>query len=114
MSSHTYGHNMPTFLDQPSTEELNLTDIFTALAEPLRREAVVKMALLEEGTERSCASFGFPVAKSSLTHHFRVLREAGLITQLDYGNRRASILRVQDLNLRFPHLLPLLISSAEK
>ncbi|HHG2062316.1 TPA: ArsR/SmtB family transcription factor [Klebsiella pneumoniae] len=102
---------MPQKLPEPAKEQLSLNDIFSALADPLRREVISRLALLEEGTERSCASFGFPVAKASLTHHFRVLREAGLISQFDYGNRRASVLRMRELNERFPELLPLLVNS---
>lgn len=54
-------------------------------------------------------SFGFPVAKASLTHHFKILREAGLISQIDYGNRRACSLRRDDIEARFPGLLALLM-----
>ncbi|MFF7886677.1 winged helix-turn-helix domain-containing protein [Streptomyces sp. NPDC020794] len=45
-----------------------------------------------EGIERTCASFALNVSKSTLTHYFRVLREAGLIRQIDYGNSRKVIL----------------------
>jgi hypothetical protein len=42
-----------------------------------------------------------------MTHHFRVLREAGLIRQVDYGNSRKVTLRREDLQKRFPGLLDL-------
>ncbi|XGI78499.1 ArsR family transcriptional regulator [Enterobacter hormaechei] len=100
-------------LPQPTIDEMSLSTIMTALAEPLRMAATVRMSYLPEGTERSCSSFGFPVAKASLTHHFRVMREAGLISQIDYGNRRASMLRISDLNARFPGLLALLRAEAD-
>ncbi|NIG46441.1 helix-turn-helix transcriptional regulator [Enterobacter sp. Acro-832] len=102
---------MSAKLPEPTPDQLNLNEIFSALSDPLRREVISRLALLEEGTERSCASFGFPVAKASLTHHFRVLREAGLISQFDYGNRRASVLRIQELSEKFPELLPLLVNN---
>ena len=50
--------------------------------------------------ERTCASFGLPVSKATLTHHFRVLREAGLIRQVDRGNSRAAKLRREELDRR--------------
>lgn len=104
------GNAMPETLPAPSVDDLELGPVLAALADPLRREAVAKLALLPAGAERGCAAFGFPVAKASLTHHFRVLREAGLIHQIDYGNRRASCLRRADIDDRFPGLLDMLRS----
>ncbi|UAK23130.1 ArsR/SmtB family transcription factor [Sphingomonas nostoxanthinifaciens] len=101
---------MPEILPAPSVDQIDLGAVLAALADPLRREAVAKLALLPDGAERGCSAFGFPVAKASLTHHFRVLREAGLIHQVDYGNRRASRLRHDDIDGRFPGLLDLLRS----
>ncbi|MFB4390422.1 MULTISPECIES: ArsR/SmtB family transcription factor [unclassified Pseudomonas] len=101
---------MSELLPQPTRAEITLDGIFRALAEPLRRTAIAVLATMPDGTERSCASFGFPVAKASLTHHFKVLREVGLISQIDYGNRRASILRREDIDERFPGLLQLLVN----
>ncbi|HWU02126.1 MAG TPA: helix-turn-helix domain-containing protein [Novosphingobium sp.] len=95
-------------LPQPDRERIELGDVLAALADPLRREVVARLAAAPEGTERTCVSFGFPLAKASLTHHFRILREAGLIAQTDYGNRRMSSLRRADIDARFPGLLALL------
>ncbi len=61
-----------------------------------------------EGTTRTCWSFRLPVAKSTVTHHFKVLREAGLVLTVDRGNRREVELRRDDLNRRFPGLLELI------
>jgi len=102
-----------TLLPAPPVDEIALGSVFTALADPLRREVIARLALLEDGAERNCSAFGFPVAKASLTHHFRVLREAGLIHQVDYGNRRTSSLRRADLEARFPGLLALLRAELE-
>jgi len=105
---------MPELLDQPSRDELDLSVVFSALSDPLRRTAVATLATLPDGSERNCSSFGFPVAKASLTHHFKVLRVAGLISQVDYGNRRASSLRKDDIEARFPGLLAMLIAEFEQ
>jgi DNA-binding transcriptional ArsR family regulator len=101
-------------LPEPHRDEIELSQVFAALAEPMRCEVIAVLAALEAGTERSCASFGLPVAKASLTHHFKVLREAGLITQFDYGNRRGTVLRRDDIDDRFPGLLQLLVAEASK
>ncbi|WP_318834881.1 ArsR/SmtB family transcription factor [Burkholderia cepacia] len=105
---------MQTPLPQPSRDEIDIGAIFVALADPLRRRAVAILATLPDGEERSCSSFGFPVAKASLTHHFKVLREVGLIKQVDYGNRRCSTLRRHDIEERFPGLLSILVKELER
>ncbi|RQS26898.1 MULTISPECIES: helix-turn-helix transcriptional regulator [unclassified Burkholderia] len=105
---------MSTQLPQPARDDIDLGAVFAALTDPLRRKAIAVLATLPDGEERSCASFGFSVAKASLTHHFKVLREVGLIGQVDYGNRRCSILRRADIDARFPGLLALLVSELSK
>lgn len=105
---------MSELLPQPARDEIDLSVVFSTLSDPLRRTAIAILATLPDCTERNCASFGFPVAKASLTHHFKILREAGLISQIDYGNRRASSLRRDDIESRFPGLLALLIEELER
>lgn len=105
---------MPAILPQPTRDEIDLSVVFSTLSDPLRRTVIAILATLPDCTERNCASFGFPVAKASLTHHFKILREAGLISQIDYGNRRASSLRRDDIDARFPGLLALLMEELER
>lgn len=61
------------------------TDLFTALADPTRREI---LALLREG-DLSAGEIAerFPLAKSTLSGHFSVLREAGLVVSERQGTR---------------------------
>jgi DNA-binding transcriptional ArsR family regulator len=59
-------------------------------------------------------SFGVEVSKSTMTHHFRILREAGLIIQYNHGNHAELTLRKADLEARFPGLLDLVASSEEQ
>ncbi|QRM57047.1 helix-turn-helix transcriptional regulator [Sinorhizobium sp. BG8] len=105
---------MPELLPQPARDEIDLSVVFSTLSDPLRRTAIAILATLPDSTERNCVSFGFPVAKASLTHHFKILREAGLISQIDYGNRRASSLRREDIEARFPGLLALLVEELKQ
>jgi len=86
---------------------MRFAEVLTALADPLRRRVVAALAAEPEGTERHCTSFGLPVTKATLTHHFKVLREAGLIRQIDRGNSRMAQLRFADMEARFPGLLAL-------
>jgi DNA-binding transcriptional ArsR family regulator len=86
----------------PPAETLDLLDVLHALADPTRMTIV---ATLLSDPERACGTFPVEVAASTLSHHFRVLREAGLIRQRDDGNRRWTSLRAADLEKRFPGLV---------
>lgn len=91
-------------LPHPATEDIDLSAVLAALADPMRRRVVLELAQ-DPDIERLCASFELPVAKSTRTHHWRVLREAGLVWQRDAGNRLMMRLRQDDLRQRFPGLL---------
>jgi DNA-binding transcriptional ArsR family regulator len=58
-----------------------------------------------------CGGFGLPITKSTATHHFRVLREAGVIEQCTDGTARLSSLRREDLDERFPGLLDAILGA---
>ncbi|MGI5144763.1 MULTISPECIES: ArsR/SmtB family transcription factor [unclassified Streptomyces] len=98
---------MPDIEGHPAIHEMDIGSIFAALADPHRRTVIEQLCAEEDHVERTCASFGLRVSKSTLTHHFRILREAGLIRQIDYGNSRKVMLRRRELEHRFPGLLPL-------
>ncbi|MFB7257047.1 ArsR/SmtB family transcription factor [Streptomyces nojiriensis] len=99
---------MPDEDGHPSPEEMSLSAVLNALSDPLRYAVVSELLGEPAGAERTCASFDLPVSKSTTTHHFRILREAGLVRQVDRGNSRAATLRRADLDLRFPGLLDLI------
>ncbi|MGW6839750.1 ArsR/SmtB family transcription factor [Streptomyces sp. NPDC054958] len=103
---------MPDEDGHPSPQEMSLQVVLTALADPLRYAVVSELLREPAGTERTCASFDLPVSKSTTTHHFRVLREAGLVRQVDRGNSRAATLRRADLDSRFPGLLDLIAAES--
>ena len=73
-----------------------------ALSDPMRLRIVGELA---SGEERTCKSFDLPIVKSTCTHHFKVLREAGVIRQRIAGTTRINSLRRDDLDSRFPGLL---------
>ncbi|MBB5781948.1 ArsR/SmtB family transcription factor [Nonomuraea jabiensis] len=85
-----------------------MLDILHALADPTRMTIV---RTLRADLARACGTFPVDVAPSTLTHHFRVLREAGVIHQREDGNRRWTTLRVEDLDARFPSLLDAIINA---
>ncbi|MFD0484803.1 ArsR/SmtB family transcription factor [Kineococcus sp. GCM10028916] len=89
----------------PTRDEIEIGPVLSALSDPNRRQVVRDLFEEPEGTERTCTSFNLPVTKATSTHHFRVLREAGLTYDLSYGNRRGVSLRRADIEARFPGLL---------
>lgn len=98
---------LPQPLEEPAVEELRLEVILGALADPLRLTVVHKLLQESDAYDHPCGWFGFARPKSSLTHHFKALREAGIIRQRQYGLERRSRLRREDLDARFPGLLDL-------
>jgi DNA-binding transcriptional ArsR family regulator len=94
----------------PSREELQIADVLHALSDPQRLSIVRRLA--EEPEPRRCGSFDLQVTKSTLTHHFRVLREAGVIEQREEGTARLNSLRRDDLDARFPGLLDAVLAAA--
>ncbi|MGC7099262.1 ArsR/SmtB family transcription factor [Amycolatopsis lurida] len=98
-----------TPLTHPEIDEVVLDDVLQALADPTRRR-IVRM-LLEDG-DRACGTFGLKVAPSTLSHHFRSLRKAGLIRQEDVGRQRMNTLRLDELEQRFPGLVSRILDAA--
>lgn len=106
MSPHT-----TESITHPSTEQLELGAVLHALSDPVRLRIVAKLAHSEG--DHTCGSFALPVTKSTCTHHFKVLREAGVIQQRAQGTTRLNRLRRQDLEARFPGLLDCVLKAAE-
>ncbi|HXD58403.1 MAG TPA: helix-turn-helix transcriptional regulator [Thermoleophilaceae bacterium] len=96
-------------LPQPQVGELDLVSVLHALSDPIRLEIVRELAHAGDG--RPCGSFDVPVTKSTLTHHFRVLREAGMLAQRHDGTTKLCTLRAGDLEMRFPGLLDAVLSA---
>ncbi|WP_433364347.1 ArsR/SmtB family transcription factor [Actinoplanes sp. CA-142083] len=95
-------------LIHPDKSDLSLVAVLHALADPTRLTIV---RTLRADPERPCGTFPVTVAPSTLSHHFRVLREAGVIRQRDEGNRRWTTLRLPDLDARFPGLIDTVLAS---
>jgi DNA-binding transcriptional ArsR family regulator len=96
-------------LPHPARDELELSAVLHALSDPQRLHVV--RVLAETAAPRRCGSFGLSVTKSTATHHFRVLREAGVIEQCEEGTARLNSLRREDLDERFPGLLDAILES---
>ncbi|MFI6291107.1 ArsR/SmtB family transcription factor [Nonomuraea sp. NPDC050790] len=90
----------------PDTFELQ--QVLEALVDPVRRSIVTQLDA--GGQDIACGGFDIPVSKSTATHHFNVLREAGLIRQYYVGTSRMNTLRRAELDAAFPGLIDALIS----
>ena len=99
----------PAPLTHPKRDEIELGAVLHALSDPVRRQIVV--ALAGADGEPSCGSIDVPVTKSTCTHHFKVLREAGVIHQRQDGVARLNSVRRDDLEARFPGLLKTILAA---
>ena len=98
----------------PARDEITLAGVLGALADPMRLRIV--KSLLERKDCMSCtAAAPCPeMAKSTLSNHFRVLREAGLIQTSKKGVEHRNVVREADINARFPKLLKTILSFPEQ
>lgn len=93
----------------PEREQIQLANILAALGNPLRLRI---MRVMADGGEYACGAIVEGVPKSNLTHHYRVLRDAGIIWQRPSGRETLQSLRREDLDARYPGLLDSLLDAA--
>jgi len=87
----------------PAREELSLVEVLQALSDPVRLQMVRKLDQADGAL--ACVDLLLPVSKSTGSHHFKVLREAGVVRCREEGTRRYYTLRREDLDVRFPGLI---------
>ncbi|WP_416968771.1 ArsR/SmtB family transcription factor [Streptomyces sp. 4F14] len=92
-------------------DDVSTLTALSAVADPVRITLLRELADSPVWT-RSCGSFDVPVGKAALSHHFAVLRGAGLVEQRDEGPRRVNRLRREEFEARFPGLLDLVLRDA--
>lgn len=88
---------------------MDLTRVLYALSDPVRLDIVRTLADCGEAT---CAQLDGGRPKSSMSHHFRVLREAGIVFTRTAGTSHVNELRAADLEARFPGLLNSVLNAA--
>lgn len=97
-------------LHHPALEDISLSAVLYALSDNYRLEIVRRLAV---GGEQTCGALALPVAKSTLSHHFKVLRESGVIYSRTEGRECFNSLRQADLESRFPGLLAAVLQASE-
>lgn len=97
-------------LAHPGLAEIRLEAVLHALSDPIRLSIVRDLAATPD--ELACSYFDLPVTKSTTTHHFRVLREAGVVRQTYRGTAKMNGLRSGELEDLFPGLLDSVLAAA--
>ena len=92
----------------PTREELELTSVLAALSDPVR--ITIVRALAAQG-EMACGTLELEVSNATRSHHFRVLREAGITQTRPEGTHRYVSLRRDCLDERFPGLLDVVLAA---
>lgn len=94
----------------PQAEDITLANVLHALSDPVRLSIV--QCLASNDNAKTCSSFDVPVHKSTMSHHTRVLREAGIIHIRTEGATSLISLRRADLEARLPGLLKAVLQAA--
>ena len=94
----------------PPMETVELVDVLRALSDPTRLRMV---QVLADGDphSKSAPDWGFDLQKSTLAHHFRTLREAGITRTIVDGRNHSIQLRRAELDAKFPGLIDALVAS---
>ena len=100
-------------LTHPSIDDITVESILHALSDPVRAAIYAQLAFAEKG--HTCSAFlqvdNRCIPKSTLSQHFRALREAGLIRSERRGVEMINTTRCGEIEQRFPGLLPAILSA---
>lgn len=97
-------------IKHPHIEQVELTDIMYALADPTRLEIVVLLA--KTGRKMTCGELDLNRPKSSMSHHFKILRSAGLVETIVEGTEHMNSLRLAEIEQKFPGVLTAVIKAS--
>ncbi len=99
-------------IQHPEPDRISLPDVLYALGDPVRLEIVRRLAAGgEQPCACVCAGVDAKIAKSTMSHHFRILRAAGVIFTRKEGTQLLNSLRQEDLERLFPGLLAVVVGS---
>jgi DNA-binding transcriptional ArsR family regulator len=96
-------------IHHPHPQDITLSGVLYALGDPVRLEIVRRLATTGE---LSCSDLDLAVAKSTLSHHFKILREAGVLYCRKQGTQHMNSLRRKDLDQAFPGLLDVILQDS--
>lgn len=94
----------------PDIQQITLSGVLYALGDPVRLAVVRQLAVKGE---QNCCDFEFAIARSTMSHHFKILRESGVILSRKLGTQHLNSLRQQELDELFPGLLAAVLHSPD-
>ena len=104
-------HMRPLF--HPSIEEVTVEAILHALSDPVR--VAMYADIVAQECPQSCSNFLMirdkAIPKSTLSQHFKILREAGLIRSERHGVELQNVSRCTELEGRFPGLINAIVAA---
>jgi DNA-binding transcriptional ArsR family regulator len=106
------GDEAPAVLPEPpAAEDIRLTDVLQAMSDPSR---LTILRVIADGAWHSCGTetWGLELQKSTLSHHYKILRQAGLIEFRMRGRNKDTRLRRSVIESRFPGLLDGVLTAA--
>jgi len=100
-------------LFHPSIEEVTVEGILHALSDPIR--VAMYADIVAQECPQSCSNFltvsDKAIPKSTLSQHFKILRDAGLIRSERHGVEMHNISRCTELEQRFPGLIRAIVNA---
>jgi DNA-binding transcriptional ArsR family regulator len=100
-------------LFHPAIEDVTVEGILYALSDPVR--VAIYADIAAQGCSLNCATFltvrEQTIPKSTLSQHFRILRENGLIRGERHGVEMQNTTRCGEIEERFPGLLPAILNA---
>lgn len=89
-----------------------LQEVLASLSDPVRLEMVRR--LMADGGPCQCSLLYDGVGKSTASHHFKILREAGVIERRTIGGKVHQRLRLAELEQRYPGMVPAIMAAADQ
>lgn len=99
-------------MKHPEMESVDLTELMYALSDPTRVEIVLTLALA--GRAMTCGELDCDRPKSSMSHHFKILRGAGVVRTEIRGTEHINSLRLAELEKRFPGVMKAVLKVLKK
>jgi DNA-binding transcriptional ArsR family regulator len=103
-------------LFHPAIEDVTVEGILHALSDPTR--VAIYAAIATSPSEHSCSTLtrviDRPIPKSTLSVHFKALREAGLIRSERQGVELVNTSRCPEIEQRFPGLIPAIVGAIKR
>lgn len=90
----------------------SLPVVLGALQDPIRLEMVRRLS--NSGAAMRCSALYEVINKSTATHHFKILREAGVIERLVIDGQIHLRLRSADVDTALPGVLPSIVEAANR